>query len=155
MPHSIVFICILRQLPFLIIGSTIHKHHEKTCAMKIKSVTIPIVDQDRALEFYTEKLGFTVKVDVPMPDTTVRWIELVKPGSELELVLFTHPDFKDMIGKNMNVLYEVDNVSKTYEELKAKGVEFLAEPKEEFWGSFVIMKDSEGNMFCVAQPKKQ
>lgn len=123
--------------------------------MFIKSISVPVADQDRALKFYTEKLGFTVKVDVPCPEMKQRWIELVQPEAEIELVLYTAPDFENMIGKNMNIMYSTDDVQKTYDQLKAKGVEFLAPPQKEFWGSFVMMKDSEGNLFCVGQESKE
>lgn len=119
--------------------------------MFIKSVSIPVTDQDRALKFYTEKLGFALKVDTPCPGMNQRWIELVKPGTEIELVLFTSPGFEDMIGKGMNIMYSTDDVQGTYDTLKAKGVEFLAPPQKEFWGTFVMMKDSEGNIFCVGE----
>jgi predicted enzyme related to lactoylglutathione lyase len=123
--------------------------------MFIKSVSIPVANQDRALKFYTEKLGFTVKVDVPCPEMGQRWIELVKPGTEIELVLYTSPDFENMIGKGMNIMYATDDVQKTYDTLKSKGVEFLAPPQKEFWGTYVMMKDSEGNVFCVGQENVQ
>lgn len=119
--------------------------------MFIKSVSIPATDQARALKFYTEKLGFMLKLDVPCPTTGQRWIALTHPGSSVELVIYTGPDFKDMVGKGMNIMYSTDDVKKTYETLKAKGVEFLSEPQTESWGTYVMMKDSEGNTFCVGQ----
>jgi len=122
--------------------------------MFIKSVSIPVANQDRALKFYTEKLGFTVKVDVPCGETGQRWIELTLPNTEIELILYTSPDFKNMIGKGMNVMYSTDDVQKTYATLKAKGVEFLSPPQTETWGTYVMMKDSEGNTFYVAQEKE-
>jgi predicted enzyme related to lactoylglutathione lyase len=125
--------------------------HQKGEIMFIKSVSIPVADQDRALKFYTEKLGFTLKVDAPCPGMDQRWIELVKPGTEIELVLFTSPGFEAMIGKGMNLMYSTNDVQKTYDTLKAKGVEFLAPPQKEFWGVFAMMKDSEGNVFCIGQ----
>lgn len=119
--------------------------------MFISSVTIPVNDQDRALKFYTEKLGFTVKLDIPCPELHQRWIELVHPGSSIELVLFTSEDFESMLGKNMNVMYTTHDIQKMYAELISKGVEILEPPKAEFWGSHMTMRDSEGNMFCISQ----
>lgn len=119
--------------------------------MFINSVTVPVRDQERALEFYTTKLGFKVKVDVPCPEWPQRWIALVKPGTEMELVLFTGQDFEEMIGKNMNIMFATDDIDHTYNKLVADGVEVLAPPKREFWGSYITIKDSEGNLFCVAQ----
>ncbi len=123
--------------------------------MFIKSVSIPVADQDRALKFYTEKLGFQVQVDADCPEWGQRWIELTKPGSPIELVLFTQDEFKPLLGKQMNIMYSTDSVQKTYETLKAKGVEFVCAPKEESWGSYVLMKDSEGNIFCIGEENKK
>jgi catechol 2,3-dioxygenase-like lactoylglutathione lyase family enzyme len=55
----------------------------------VKFVSIPVVDQDRALAFYTEKLGFRVATDQPFDDKQ-RWIELAIPGAETGVVLFSH-----------------------------------------------------------------
>ena len=114
-------------------------------------MTVPVTDQERALKFYTTKLGFRVKVDVPCPEWPQRWIAMVMPCSSIELVLFTGQDFEEMVGKHMNVMFATNDIEKTYKSLVAHGVEVLAPPKREFWGSYITIKDSEGNMFCVGQ----
>ena len=130
--------------------------------MRIMAVTIPVADQDRALKFYTEKLGFTVKVDIPMPcpdhgkecADQQRWIELAHKDNSIRIALFTSPEFKSLIGKDMNIIYETDNLEKTYADLKAKGVE-CTPPKKEDWGSSSMMKDSEGNIFCIGEASEE
>src|SRR5262249_6784382 len=111
----------------------------------VKFVSIPVADQARALEFYTEKLGFTVKTDQPMGPGGQRWIELQIPGAETQITLFTPPGHENRIGGFVPLSLWADDVAGTYETLKARGVEFTAPPKQEPWGTSVIFKDSEGN----------
>ncbi len=116
---------------------------------RIKFLGIPVRDQDRALAFYTEKLGFRVLTDQQFSEAQ-RWIELSIPGAETGVVLFTPEGHEDRIGTFINTSWEVDNLDKTYAELQAKGVEFTAPPKKEKWGSFVKLKDSEGNQIVLS-----
>ena len=115
---------------------------------QIKFVSVPVADQDRALDFYTEKLGFTIITDQPFDDKQ-RWIELRVPKAETRVVLFTTDEDKGRIGTFMNMSYTCDDLQKTYEELKKRGVEFENPPKKEHWGNFAIFKDSEGNRFVL------
>lgn len=110
----------------------------------IKFVNIPVRNQDAALAFYTEKLGFMLATDQPMGDGR-RWIELRIPGAETRVTLFTAPGQEGLIGTFMNLSLWADDVEKTYEELEARGVEFLSPPKKERWGTSVIFKDPDGN----------
>jgi predicted enzyme related to lactoylglutathione lyase len=111
----------------------------------IKFVNIPVADQARALKFYTEKLGFTIGTDQPMGPSGQRWIELKIPGADTRVSLFTPPGQQDRVGTFVPISLWADDVDGTYETLKSRGVEFLAPPKKEPWGTSVIFKDSEGN----------
>jgi predicted enzyme related to lactoylglutathione lyase len=115
---------------------------------QIKFVSVPVTDQDRALDFYTEKLGFTIITDQPFDDKQ-RWIELRIPKAETRIVLFMNDEDNDHVGTFMNMSYTCDDLQKTYDELKARGVEFENPPKKEHWGSYTIFKDSEGNSFVL------
>ena len=115
---------------------------------QLKFAGIPVHDQERALAFYRDTLGFKVATDQPMGPGQ-RWIELRIGGAETRVVLFTPEGHEDRVGTFFNGSFQCDNVQKTYEELKAKGVEFLHEPKTEPWGTFTIFKDSEGNQFVM------
>lgn len=116
---------------------------------RIKFIGIPVQDQDRALSFYTEKLGFRVLTDQQYSDKQ-RWIELSIPLAETGITLFTPDGHQDRIGTFLNSSWEVDDVDKTYAELQAKGVEFVGPPQKQHWGSFVMMKDSEGNQIVLS-----
>ena len=113
----------------------------------VKFVSIPTTDQDRALAFYTEKLGFKLVTDQPF-DETQRWIELRIGHAETRLVLFTSGDGPQPGAFNGTLA--CDNVQKTYDALTARGVEFISPPREEPWGSFAIMKDPDGNRFVLS-----
>lgn len=71
------------------------------------------------------------------------------PKAETRVVLFTAEGDEKRIGTFMNMSYSCDNIDKTYEELKGRGVEFSGPPKKEPWGTYAIFKDSEGNSFVV------
>jgi predicted enzyme related to lactoylglutathione lyase len=115
---------------------------------RIKFLGIPVEDQDRALKFYTEILGFRIFTDQQFSEKQ-RWIELSIPGAETGIVLFTPDGQEDRVGTFVNTSWEVDDVEKTYAELQAKGVEFNGPPQKQSWGTFVIMKDSEGNQIVL------
>ncbi|HEX2079707.1 MAG TPA: VOC family protein [Longimicrobium sp.] len=115
----------------------------------VKFVAAYVNDQDRALAFYTQKLGFTVATDQPMgPDA--RWIELRIPGAETALVVVKPMMPEHHVGGFMNMAFVADDVQKTYEELSARGVEFTQPPRTESWGTGAVFKDPDGNLFALS-----
>lgn len=116
---------------------------------RIKFLGIAVRDQDRALAFYTEKLGFRILTDQQLSPKQ-RWIELSIPGAETGVVLFTPDGHEDRIGTFLNSSWEVDDVEKTYAELRAKGVVFSGPPEKQHWGTFVKMHDSEDNQILLS-----
>lgn len=134
---------------------------------KVSHTTLFVTDQDKAFDFYVSKLGFVVKTDVKM-DNGFRWLTVTAPGQpDLEIALLsplhvgmnyddeTKKAFKILLDKNAlgaGVLYTPD-CRATYEELRAKGVGFKSEPKEQFYGIEVIVTDGCGNWFSMTQPK--
>lgn len=114
----------------------------------VKFASIPVTDQNRSLEFYTEVLGFKVATDQPMGDQ--RWIELRIPGAETRIVLFTPQGQEDRIGSFSNIVFFSDDVPTTFEALHARGVEFVQEPKTEGWGTSAVFKDPDGNVFVLS-----
>ena len=114
----------------------------------LKFASIPVRDQDAALAFYTEKLGFKVVTDQPMGPQ--RWIELRVGSSETRFVLFTPQGQEDRIGSQFNGSLACDDVEATYRQLSARGVEFVSPPQKQPWGEFAIMKDPDGNQFVLS-----
>ncbi len=115
----------------------------------LKFVSIPVRDQDASLKFFTERLGFKVATDQPFNEKQ-RWIELLIPGAETGLVLFTPPGQEDRIGGFQPLSFWCDDVVATARIMKSKGVEFEADPKKESWGTSAIFKDPDGNKFVLS-----
>lgn len=115
----------------------------------IKFVEVPVADQNRAVKFYTEKLGFSVGQDSPYKDGW-RWIELRIPGAETAALLTKRTD--DQQTETPILVFIVDDVAATYNELKAKGVTFTQEPTEAQWNKgqkFALLIDSEDNTIMI------
>ena len=118
---------------------------------KLAVTTIWVRDLNEALRFYTEKLGFTVATDQPMADDKgTRWIELSLPGGGVTVSIFPPQDPNTKVGGFSNIIFTCEDVRQTYEELKERGVQFIQEPKDEFWGTFCIFADPDDNQFVLS-----
>lgn len=115
----------------------------------IKFVSVPVTDQDRSLRFFTEKLGFKVATDQPF-DGKQRWIELLIPGAETGLVLFTPEGHESRIGGFQPLSFTTDDVFTTAAAMKQRGVEFASDPRKESWGTSAIFKDPDGNEYVLS-----
>jgi predicted enzyme related to lactoylglutathione lyase len=118
----------------------------------IKFITVPVADQNRALDFYTDKLGFTIITDQPF-DEKQRWIELRVPKAETRIVLFTMDGDEKRIGSMMPATFACDDIDRTYRELSARGVEFVGQPQKQEWGTYAMFADSEGNRFVLSEDR--
>jgi predicted enzyme related to lactoylglutathione lyase len=128
---------------------TLHLVRREFMIRAIKFVSIPVRDQEQALAFYTEKLGFQILTDQPF-DAKQRWIELRIPGSETKVVLFTPPGHENRIGTFSNVTFTTDDIDRTHQELTARGVVFTAPPTKQQWGQFAKFQDVDGNQFVLS-----
>lgn len=90
-------------------------------------VSVATRDQDRALAFYTEKLGFRLITDQPF-DQDRRWIELAIGHSDTRFVLFTPPGEEHRVGDRFSGALACDDVEATHRQLSARGVEFESPP---------------------------
>ena len=132
---------------------------------KLSHTTIYVLDQDAARDFYVNKLGFEVRMDQSM-DNGFRWLTVSPQGQpELQLILMKvdGPNIKPEVAAVLKGLVEqgringgvlqTDDCRTTYEELKAKGVEFVSPPADRFYGVECILKDNSGNWFSMNQIK--
>lgn len=126
---------------------------------RITHITLFVSNQEEALKFYVDKLGFEIHTDAKFGD--FRWLTInAKNQKDFELVLFpaTKPEEKALVGKqaasNPILSLETQDCQKTYLELKQNGVKFLQEPKEKPWGIDSQFQDLYGNIFNLTQPKK-
>ena len=135
---------------------------------KMNHVSIFVLNQDSAFEFYVNKLGFKVHTDAPMGPGK-RWLTVCPPEQpDLEITLMSIDEgmmFSKESAKQMRELvsigtfgfgvFECNDLLATYEELKAKGVEFKKEPTKEFYGFEALFKDDSGNWFSLGQKEKK
>src|SRR5262245_11770420 len=133
---------------------------------KMSLCSIFVKDQNKAFDFYVNKLGFKVNTDVTM-ENGFRWLTLNAPDQpDLEIILFPvsgQNGFEEDVNKAFEFLLEkgvmgsgafyTADCRATYAELKAKGVD-ITEPHEQFYGIECIVKDGCGNWFSMTQPKE-
>ena len=115
----------------------------------VKFVSIPTSDQDRALRFWTDQVGFTLMTDQPFSDSQ-RWIELKVRDSDTRFVLFTPDGQEERIGSFFNGALACDDVEATHRQLSERGVEFDGPPQKQPWGTFATFRDPDGNRFVLS-----
>lgn len=115
----------------------------------VKLVSIPVSNQDEALAFYTEILGFEIIVDEPFEKGS-RWIELKLPQGQTRIVLLKSAKPEYQPGSLSNIVFTTDDVEETYFKLKTKGVRFKEPPNKQSWGMFTQFCDPDGNTFVLA-----
>jgi len=134
---------------------------------RLSHYSIYVLDQDQAYDFYVNKLGFEVVTEATM-DNGFRWLTVrPKQQQNTEIVLMpvragqmfdeqTAEQMRDLIrkGKLGSGVFETNDCRATYAELKAKGVEFMSEPKEQFYGVEALFKDNSGNWFSLTEHPK-
>ena len=131
----------------------------------ISLVTVYCLDQDQARDFYVDVLGFQPGTDVAMGDG-FRWVTVSHPNQpELQITLMVpgpplDADAADFVrrqlgkGQSGGLGLQVDDCHKTFEELRAKGVEFLQEPADRPYGVEAVMRDNSGNWLVLVEPKE-
>lgn len=126
--------------------------------MFLKITSIHVKDQEKALKFYTDVLGFIKKDDIPVGKD--RWLTVISPEGPDDLELLLEPNDNPIAKEYQEGLFKegipaaaffTNDVQKEYERLKAQGVVFLIEPTETEWGMFVIFDDSCGNLISLNQ----
>ena len=113
--------------------------------MKIPIVALRVLDQDRALAFYTENLGFTVTEDMDLGG--MRWLTVKPPDQDIE------DQIDELIAKGVGgtLFLEVEDCRRTFDDLVAKGVEIIQEPMERFYGVDAAFRDDSGNHVRMTQ----
>lgn len=126
---------------------------------KLSMVTRIVEDQENAIEFYTEQLGFDIRKDHPGPHG--RFLSVAPSTDEnVELILMTPDGFDEeererlsrLIGNDAGLIYETDDCYGTIESLSEAGVEIREEPSEMPWGVQAVIADPDGNEIVVQEP---
>jgi Lactoylglutathione lyase and related lyases len=135
---------------------------------RLTHTTVFVLDQDQALDFYVNKLGFSVSMDYTTP-TGFRWLTVTAPKQpDMHLALMKVAAGDAMKEKTATLLrellaegglgagaFEVDDCRATFADLSTKGVTFLREPADQFYGVDATIVDPFGNTFTVLEPKKK
>jgi uncharacterized glyoxalase superfamily protein PhnB len=136
--------------------------------IKIANAQLWVHDQEEALAFYTEKVGFEVQADVSMPEMgDFRWLTVGPPSQEdVSIVLMAIPEepvmdgetadqVRDLVAKGFagTVFLTTDDCQASYEELKARGVEFSETPEERPYGIDSGFRDPSGNSIRLTEVK--
>ena len=133
---------------------------------KLSHTTIWVLNHDEAKDFYVNKLGLEVRTDQTM-EGGFRWLTVgPKDQKDLEIVLMEIRSgmlMDDQAASQLRLLvkngvlgagvFETSDCRKTYDEMRARGVEFKSAPEEKFYGVEAIFKDNSGNWFSLSQPK--
>ncbi|MFJ6085983.1 VOC family protein [Streptomyces sp. NPDC092369] len=133
----------------------------------LKISTVWVLDQDRAKEFYTGKLGLEVRSDMTLGEGGMRWLTVgAEDQPDVDLTLMVpgppamDPESAEMVRKLVakGVLgagaLTTDDIHGDYKRLKDRGVEFLQEPQERPYGIEAVFRDDSGNWFSFTQPRE-
>ena len=120
----------------------------------IGTITVQVTDQDKALAFYTQKLGFEKRSDEPMGPNQ-RWIEVAPPGAQTRILLYkatpeapgaaSYEEAQASIGKPTSMVFEVDDIEATFAQFKSNGVPIEEELQKQPWGWWGVFADEDGN----------
>ena len=128
--------------------------------------SIFVLDQDEAIDFYVGKLGLEVATDIDMG--FMRWLTVRVPGEPTRQILLEAPgppamddatagQVRDIVTKGATGFaagFTTEDARATYEDLKAKGIEFTSEPIEHFYGTDFGLRDPFGNNLRIVQPSE-
>ncbi len=127
---------------------------------RVGTITVHVRDQEKALSFYTTKLGFEKRMDQPMGPGQ-RWIEVAPPGAQTRVLLYkpskempgadSYEDAMAKIGKNTGMVLETDDIISTFVKLESNGVKIVDEPKKQPYGWWGVFSDQDGNTYGVHQ----
>ena len=134
--------------------------------IKMSTAQLWVHDQDEALEFYTKKVGLEVRSDATMPEMgNFRWLTVGAPGQpDVDIVLMAIPgppvmdegtaeQVRELMSKGFagTIFLTTEDCRASYEELKARGVEFTEQPEERPYGIDSGFRDPSGNSIRLTQ----
>jgi catechol 2,3-dioxygenase-like lactoylglutathione lyase family enzyme len=127
----------------------------------IAHIALVVDDYDEAIKFYTEKLDFILLEDMPQSETK-RWVKVAPKGSEeccLLLAKGVGDEQRSRIGNQTGgrvfLFLKTDDFWRDYENIKAKGVNFVREPKKEDYGKVAVFEDLYGNLWDLVEFKEK
>ncbi len=126
----------------------------------IVHVALVVRDYDEAIEFYTQKLHFTLLEDTYQPEQNKRWVVVAPPGTtgtNLLLARAATPEQEAFIGnqtgRRVFLFLNSDDFWRDYNEMVSKGITFVREPKTESYGTVAVFQDLYGNLWDLLELK--
>ena len=122
----------------------------------IAHVSLVVRDYDEAIEFYTKKLGFSLKEDIKLTDEK-RWVLVSPPNSTTSLLLAKAVNAEqekhvgNQTGGRVFLFLHTEDFSFDYNLMKSRGVKFLEEPREENYGTVAVFEDLYGNKWDLLE----
>ncbi len=124
----------------------------------IVHIALVVRDYDEAIDFYTKTLNFTLIEDTYQPEQDKRWVVVAPPGSKETTILLARaskPEQEPFIGNQSGgrvfLFLNTDDFWRDYNDLIAKGVEFIREPKKAPYGMVAVFTDLYGNLWDLLQ----
>jgi predicted enzyme related to lactoylglutathione lyase len=151
----------------LVLDAQTERKETAMATVRVANAQLWVLDQDEALEFWTQKVGWEVRADITMPELgDFRWLSVGPSGQEdISVVLMAIPgapvmddaakkQLEELVAKGWagTVFLTADDVQATYEELKDRGVEFTEAPAEQPYGIDSEFRDPSGNKFRLGKP---
>ena len=128
----------------------------------ILHVALVVRDYDEAIEFFCQKLHFTLVEDTWQPEQQKRWVVVAPPGSEgttLLLARASTPEQEVFIGRQTGgrvfLFLSTDDFWRDYNEMLSLGIQFVREPKDAPYGTVAVFEDLYGNLWDLVEPKSK
>ena len=118
---------------------------------RIATVGVYVENQDRALEFWRDRVGFEVKRRESMGNAG-DWIEVAPPGAGSRIAIYPKSLMTNWEEMKPSIVFECQDIQAAFESLQANGVEFVDQPKKMAWGTYAKFRDLDGNEFLLKGP---
>lgn len=127
----------------------------------IVNISLVVNDYDEAIDFYTKKLKFNLIEDTYQPEQDKRWVVVSPPGSNGTAILLARASKEEQMsfignqtGGRVFLFLGTDDFWRDYNDMVAKGIEFVREPEEQDYGTVAVFKDLYGNLWDLLQFKE-
>lgn len=124
----------------------------------IVHISLVVNDYDEAIDFYTKKLKFNLIEDTYQPEQDKRWVVVSPPGSNVTAILLARASKEEQMsfignqtGGRVFLFLGTDDFWRDYNDMVAKGIEFVREPQEQDYGTVAVFKDLYGNLWDLLQ----
>lgn len=124
----------------------------------IVHISLVVNDYDEAIDFYTKKLKFNLIEDTYQPEQDKRWVVVSPPGSNGTAILLARASKEEQIsfignqtGGRVFLFLGTDDFWRDYNDMVAKGIEFVREPQEQDYGTVAVFRDLYGNLWDLLQ----